>query len=77
MMTTTDNMISKRTGFSLKYRETGERLKWYFWHDRRKPATWFFVDHEGYERFAGETWAEAVVTINQTADAYGCDCNIS
>lgn len=67
----------KVTTFHITYRETGERFKWAFWRDPRKPAHWMLRDHEGYVRTLEPTWADSVPRIRLIADNYGCDCNIS
>lgn len=67
----------KPTGFNV-VDEDGNKYRWTFYRDRvARPSYWWFVDHEGYERYAGKTWDEAAAKIQETVRNYGCTSNIS
>ncbi len=53
------------------------------WHvvdgisDTRKLSGWTFTDHDGVERFGGETWRELVERFCATATNYGFTSKLS
>ena len=67
----------KTTGFNV-FDEQGNKYRWHFYRDRdRKPSDWWLRDHDGYERWAGKTWDEAIVTIQLVVKNHGFTSNVS
>lgn len=42
-----------------------------------RPASWGYVDHDGYERHGGETWRELADRFSLTAENYGLTHRLS
>lgn len=66
----------KRTGFYCMDSD-GNRVRWYFWHDGRRPASWMLEDHEGYVRVLENTWVDSAYRIKNIAENYGFTTTLS
>lgn len=67
-------MAARAMSIPMKYRETGERLRWKV---RKVEKGWEFEDHEGYPRFVEGNWFDLVERFKLVAENYGMECNIS
>ena len=57
---------------------TGARVWWtVLRYGDCRPASWGYVDADGYERHGGETWAELVDRFSLTAENYGLTHRLS
>lgn len=50
--------------------ENGKVVVWTVKRDPRPPATWDFVDHEGYRRCVEGNWFALVHRLKATAENY-------
>lgn len=57
-------MTDPKDGTRVYWRVTREKLL-------AGPIVWMFEDHEGYERFGGETWLDLLDRFCATAENYG------
>ena len=66
-----------RTAFFATDKATGERHRWVFWRDARRPAAWVLLTHDGAERTLEANWQESAPRIQAIAENYGCTVTLS